>query len=99
MPRYMKTRRYETARDFIEDLFYLRARPRGRTIPLGRLDERLVVGLPLVELPRADGKRDWRCSGPFCFGLGLVDCGGLSTKDISVVLSPPLADRCNLSGC
>lgn len=78
-------RRYESARGFIEDYFYLRDRPRGLTRPLGRLEERLF-SLPLVELPRADGKRDWRCSGTFCFELGLVDFGGLSTKDISVVL-------------
>lgn len=65
--------------------FYFKPLARGLTIPLGRPLPR-PSGLPLDEVPRTEGSRDWRVSGVvdlvFCF----ADTGGFSTKDVSVVL-------------
>jgi hypothetical protein len=63
-------------------------RPRALASPLGCPRPR-VLDLPLavVEEPRGAGSRDWRFSEFVVVrAAGLVDWGGFSTKDVSVVL-------------
>lgn len=76
---------YKSALNFTRSPFYLIIRPRGLPIALARLERRLLA-LPLVELPRADGRRDWRGAGILRLRLGAVDSGGLSTNDTSVAV-------------
>lgn len=45
-----------------------------------------AIELPRAALPRAEGKRDWRCVDGTLLTLGFVDTGGFSTKEVSVVL-------------
>lgn len=67
---------------------HLTPRPRGLANPLGRPRPRVFdLVLAVVEDPRAAGSRDWRVSGFVILVVGLVDTGGFSTKDVSVVLS------------
>ncbi|KAH6989450.1 hypothetical protein BKA56DRAFT_575808 [Ilyonectria sp. MPI-CAGE-AT-0026] len=66
-------------------LSHLIPRPRGLARLLPRPRPPRVLPLPLDEVPRAAGSRDWRASGVANFDA-LVVVGGFSMKEVSVVL-------------